>query len=58
MVSNGWLPDCGVIGAEGATDLLTFQLERSSVTLTDKTGVTDEPRVVKGFGSPQSRDRT
>ena len=30
--------DAWVIGAEGATDLLTFQLEWSSVTLTDKTG--------------------
>ena len=41
--------DAWVIGAEGAADLLTFQLEWSSVTLTDKTGVTDEPRVVKGL---------
>ena len=41
--------DAWVIGAEGAADLLTFQLEWSSVTLTDKTGVTDELRVVEGL---------
>src|SRR5215213_8346173 len=35
----------GLSGLKGATNLLTFQLEWSSVTLTDKTGVTDEPRV-------------